>query len=297
MADVKWIKLAVDIFSHRKIRQIRLLPDGDTIALIWIQLLCLAGVINDYGMIYLTKEIPYTVEMLASECSVNPNTMKIAISVFQQWSMIEPVGDFFRIVSWEKYQNIDGLEKIQEQNRLRQKKWYDKQKCLMQENEPNVRPNVRNNVTPNVIVTLPNATEEKRIEENREEENITPSNEGVYPTVSQSDVQMVVDAWNNAGLTNIRVCNRRSNRGKMLYQRLQDYGVCDVLQAIENASNSNFLRGQNNNNWVITFDWFVKPNNFLKVLEGNYNNRVSVASTAQKSWDDIARELEEERCI
>jgi hypothetical protein len=23
---------------------------------------------------------------------------------------------------------------------------------------------------------------------------------------------------------------------------------------------------------MITFDWFVKPNNFVKVLEGNYNN-------------------------
>ena len=24
---------------------------------------------------------------------------------------------------------------------------------------------------------------------------------------------------------------------------------------------------------MITFDWFVRPENFLKVLEGNYDNR------------------------
>ena len=27
------------------------------------------------------------------------------------------------------------------------------------------------------------------------------------------------------------------------------------------------------NDWIITFDWFVKPSNFPKVLEGNYNRR------------------------
>ena len=31
------------------------------------------------------------------------------------------------------------------------------------------------------------------------------------------------------------------------------------------------MRGDNNRTWVATFDWvFTKPNNFVKVLEGNY---------------------------
>ena len=39
MADVKWIKLAVDMFDNRKIRQIETLPDGDGIIVIWVKLL------------------------------------------------------------------------------------------------------------------------------------------------------------------------------------------------------------------------------------------------------------------
>ena len=45
-----------------------------------------------------------------------------------------------------------------------------------------------------------------------------------------------------------------------------------VLQAIDEISTSDFLKGQNNKGWTITFDWFIKPNNFIKVLEGNYKN-------------------------
>ena len=57
MAEVKWIKLSSNIFDNTKIKQIEVLPDGDTIIVIWVKLLCLAGNINDNGFVYLTKEI------------------------------------------------------------------------------------------------------------------------------------------------------------------------------------------------------------------------------------------------
>ena len=57
----------------------------------------------------------------------------------------------------------------------------------------------------------------------------------------------------------------------MLKGRIREYGMNDLLKAMDNIRHSDFLRGENKNGWMITFDWFVKPNNFLKVLEGNYN--------------------------
>ena len=45
-----------------------------------------------------------------------------------------------------------------------------------------------------------------------------------------------------------------------------------MINAIGNIEKSSFLKGQNDRGWVITFDWFVKPNNFIKVLEGNYDD-------------------------
>ena len=43
-----------------------------------------------------------------------------------------------------------------------------------------------------------------------------------------------------------------------------------MLRAIENVKHSEFLQGKTDGRWQITFDWFVKPNNFPKVLEGQY---------------------------
>ena len=57
-----------------------------------------------------------------------------------------------------------------------------------------------------------------------------------------------------------------------------------MLEAIENIKASNFLQGMNDKGWVITFDWFVKPNNFVKVLDGNYSNRVT--REQKKKGDD-----------
>ena len=56
----------------------------------------------------------------------------------------------------------------------------------------------------------------------------------------------------------------------MVQARIKEYSIDEIVQAIESINNSSFLKGQNKNNWIITFDWFIKPNNFVKVLEGNY---------------------------
>lgn len=150
MADVKWIKVSTDMFdSSRKIKQIEMMPEGDTILVIWLKLLLLAGNINDKGQIYLTPEIPYTEEMLANELRRPLNTVRMALSLFEKFGMIKIEDDIYKLSSWEKYQSVDRLEEIKEQNRKRQKKWYDKQKAL-----PNGEPNVRITSAPNVTNAL-----------------------------------------------------------------------------------------------------------------------------------------------
>jgi predicted phage replisome organizer len=125
MADVKWIKIATEVFDNRKIKQIEKMPDGDSIIVIWFKLLCLAGNINSGGMVYFTPEMPYTEEMLATEFNIpmqKLQTLKLALITFQNFNMIEIVDNVYYISSWEKYQNIEGLEKIREQNRIRKQK-------------------------------------------------------------------------------------------------------------------------------------------------------------------------------
>ena len=153
MADIKWIKISCDIFNDEAIKLIEQMPDGDAIIVIWLKLLITAGKINDNGYLYFKKEIPYTDEMLSTIFCRPLNTIRLALRTFENFGMIQIVNEQgIFITNWEKYQNIEGMEKIKLQTRERVKKFREKQKLL----------------TCNVTVTESNAIDkdiEKEIEE------------------------------------------------------------------------------------------------------------------------------------
>ena len=154
MTDVKWIKLYTDMFDNRKIKFIRKLPEGNDILLMWIMLLISAGKVNDEGYVYLIEDIPYTPESLADEFDLPINTIKLGLETMKKLNMIEDDSKGLRILNWCEYQSVDGLEKVKELNRLRQKKHRDKKK---QEALPESVTNDltdSHNVTDNVSVTL-----------------------------------------------------------------------------------------------------------------------------------------------
>lgn len=132
MADVKWIKIAVDMFDNRKIKQIGSMPEGDSLLLMWVQLLCLAGNVNDGGFIYLTKEIPYTDEMLATQFNKPISTVRLALKTFEQFGIIEIINNMIFLSSWEKYQSTDRLATIREKDRERKRRKREAEKLLLQ---------------------------------------------------------------------------------------------------------------------------------------------------------------------
>jgi len=68
-------------------------------------------------------------------------------------------------------------------------------------------------------------------------------------------------------------------RKQMVLARLHEHGYEKILVMLRNAGTSNFLAGDNQRQWVATFDWLFRPGNFAKVLEGNYaNNRSAKAN-------------------
>lgn len=121
MPEVKWVKLTTDMFDNRKIKHLRRLPEGNNIVLIWVMLLTMAGRCNSGGMIFLTENIPYTPKMLADELDFEENTVLLAIDALKKLDMIVTDNGVFTIAGWEEYQNIEGMEKIREQNRERKR--------------------------------------------------------------------------------------------------------------------------------------------------------------------------------
>ena len=139
MKDVHWIKLSTDLFVNRKIRYLRRMPEGDTLALIWVMLLTLAGRCNADGSIFFTEKIPYTPKMLADELDVEENTLRFALESFEAIEMISRTEDgFISLLGWEEHQSTDALEQIREQNRLRKQKQRDHKKELSESRDSHV---------------------------------------------------------------------------------------------------------------------------------------------------------------
>ena len=167
IAEVKWIKLATGLPDNRKIKQLRKLPQGDTIALLWVFLMCLAGETNDDGAVYFLPEIPYTDEMLADQFGMDVNTVRLGLATFQRFGMIEIVDEIIHLEAWEKWQSVDKLSEIREKNRLRVAKHREKKRIAAG--------NAEGNVTGNVTVTLGNAIDldiDLDKEEEKEDKNI-----------------------------------------------------------------------------------------------------------------------------
>ena len=111
-------------------------------------------------------------------------------------------------------------------------------------------------------------------------------------TVCRTDAQRVAEHWNQLsayGVKPVTSINHGTKRFDMLRARIRTYGIEKIFEAIENIKKSSFLCGSGQKGWVITFDWFVRPNNFIKVLEGNYEGMEDKGSR-NKSHNTVAAE-------
>lgn len=147
MADIKWIKVSTDIWNNKKIKQIESLKNGDAYIVIWMKLLTLAGTINDNGYIYVTPDIPFTDKGLSVELNKPVKIVNEAIELFEDYGMIEIEDGYIVLTGWEKYQNVEGLDKIREQTKERVKRYRQR------------KSNAECNVTSNADVTHGNATD------------------------------------------------------------------------------------------------------------------------------------------
>lgn len=152
MGEVSWIKLKVGMFDDSKIKYIEALPERDTIITIWVKLLTLSGKYNEQGYIMLSENLPYNKEMLANEFNRPINSIRLAIQTFETLGMIEKVNGVIKVTNWEKHQSLDSKAKHKEKNKLRQQRYRERQKKLLEEKS-------------NVTVTLCNDTEEEEKEE------------------------------------------------------------------------------------------------------------------------------------
>lgn len=276
MAKVSWIKIEIEMFSNRKIKQIRKMPEGNNIVLIWVMLLTMAGRCNSNGIIFLTENIPYTTKMLADELDFEESIIQLALTVLEKFGMITRDSELLSIPGWEEHQSADELEKIRDQNRKRVAEYRERQKnkaaLLCKKDDVTLQKRYSN-----ITVTEQNKNKDKDLELDLDTELDKDKEKDINDlivskdTIRQTDVQRIIDEWNTLEEFGINPVKRMtSKREQAVKARIRQNHMDDILEAIENIRHSSFLQGQNKEGWMITFDWFLKPGNFAKVFEGNY---------------------------
>lgn len=190
MRDLKWIKLDISMFEDEKIKLIEQMPEADTVLIIWVKLLAQAGKTNANGYIYLNENIPYTDEMLATIFDRPVNTVRLALKALREFGMIHIDEDsFIHISNWEKHQNVEGMERIKQQNKLRKQKQREREKAKQIEKK-----------SKNVTSRDSHAPEEEQEEERRKEKE----------DKEQQHTSEIIQFWdkNGFGLNNIQGKNQ-----------------------------------------------------------------------------------------
>ena len=131
MAEVKWIKIATDIFDDEKILLIESLPDSYAIITAWFKLLCLAGKQNNDGVFLMNDKIAYTDKMLATIFRMKESTVKLALDTFEQFEMIQKIDGAITIPKWNKHQTLDAYEKKKARDRRYQEERRARQRALI----------------------------------------------------------------------------------------------------------------------------------------------------------------------
>lgn len=95
-------------------------------------------------------------------------------------------------------------------------------------------------------------------------------------SIMQHSISAIIDAWNQLepyGIKMIYRINPGSKRCTSLIALLEQFGEEKVIQAVDKVKQSDFLHGKTDARFSLNFDWFINPNNFVKVLEGKYDER------------------------
>ncbi|MCF6776734.1 phage replisome organizer N-terminal domain-containing protein [Thiotrichales bacterium 19X7-9] len=228
MSEVKWIKIVTDIFDDEKVQLIESLPEADSIIVIWFKLLCLAGKNNNSGVFTLNDRIHYTDEMFSTIFRRHVNIVKLALTTFEKFGMIELINDVVTIPNWSKHQHLDQLEEKKKYQRNYMKKYREKQKQITDQSysKSNCKTNSESNSKANVSST----DKDKEIDINKRK-NIKKEN-GYFDQLDSSLHKLFEEYLDLRKQLKVKNTDRAVG---LLINELKKYSLNEQKQMIENS--------------------------------------------------------------
>ena len=256
-----WLKLRETFFNETYIKAMRTFKNGDSLVLTYLEMALYS--LKSNGVIE-RGELP---QSLADEISIAINApvvrVKKTIEMLTKARVAELDGDRLYLTEMMKLMGSESTS-AERMRRLRTRK--------SEELPPSQC---------DTAVTSP-VTKSVTTEIELEKETETDS-ESPLPPAGESECAEVVSRFNSICVSLNKVSRMTEPRRKAVQSALQAVGQEKLKELFRKAEASDFLTKRNSSGWKAGFDWLMKPENYTKVLEGNYDNRNS-AQTVQTDY-------------
>lgn len=299
-----WVKLKPDFYQDRAIKKLRKMPSGDTCVIIYQKLMLFA--LKSDGRLYFEGDEDNLAVQLALDIDEDENEVALTLTYLMKVGLLyQEAPDIYA------FSRLDEMTGMETESAERMRRHRAKQAAAELPPASGERHDVtdpRHDVTPernNVRASDENVTTEKekskskskRTEIDSEKEGfggkttatlstdedqaldappVAADEQPPQPEYQSVPYSRVVELYNNVcpaqGLP--RAVGMSEARKKAIRARFNSgYRLADFADLFRIASESSFLRGRNDRDWMASFDWLIKDSNMAKVLSGNYTDR------------------------
>ncbi|MCI1930504.1 MAG: hypothetical protein LKJ13_02280 [Clostridia bacterium] len=121
-----------------------------------------------------------------------------------------------------------------------------------------------------------------RSDKDRKEKTVCVSE----PEKEMIDFKGIKDYFNQYCTSFPKVTEMTKQRKEHIRDFLKNHSEADLYKLFDTAQESDFLTGTNRS-WKANFDWIIKPENAIKIFEGNYQNKQDKKVTTGNSNLDV----------
>ena len=254
-----WLKLQRDFFKRHDVRIVEGMPNGKDYILFYLKLLCES--IDHDGRLRFSDAVPYNDQMLSIITDTNIDIVRRAIQIFTELKLMEIMDDGTFYLT--EVENMVGSET----------EWAKKKR--------DYRRTIKGQCQDNV---LPLSDKSKSKSKNKSKNNILlPSADAPAESSSSSlpdkskkvPYQRILELYYELcpNMSAVRPVNKYTDEiKKSVKARFSEYSLEDFETVFKKAEASDFLNNRSDVTFQASFDWLMRPKNFSKALNGNFDN-------------------------
>lgn len=137
----------------------------------------------------------------------------------------------------------------------------------------------------------PNKSQTKAKQKPLEKEN---ESESEKEKENKIDNKEIIKIFNSVCKNLPKVSKLTPSRNAALNARIKEYNFKTLGDVFILVSQSPFLNGDNEREWVADFDWILQPKNFIKIIEKKYNgtkSRKNVGKTNARFSESLQQRI------